>query len=224
MINTVKNFPNKPGVYKITSPTGKIYIGEAVNLQTRCKFYLTPNRIKKQRGIYNSLIKHSVESHTIEVLELCNINQLLIRERYWQEFYDSVNSGLNCFLSQTNKKKKVWSEETKKIMSENSKGINNPFYKKNHSEESLKKISESSKGINNPNYGGKFKSEEWLRKQSISNSKKPLKVIDTLTNETYEFINSKETSVFLNCASSSVRESKKHGYQIKKRFIVKNND
>jgi len=53
----VKKFPNDSGIYKITSPTGKIYVGEAKDLRIRCEYYLTPNRIKKQRAIYNSIIK-----------------------------------------------------------------------------------------------------------------------------------------------------------------------
>ena len=220
MIETIKNFPNKSGIYKITSPTGNIYIGESENLKVRCKFYLTPNRIKKQRAIYNSLIKYSIGQHNIEIIEFCDIENLLERERYWQEYHNSVNEGLNCFLTSTDKNKKVLSEETKKIMSQKTSGFNNHFYGKKHSEDTKFKISESSKGKNNPNYGGKFKNDEWLLKQSISNSKKPLIIIDTLTNETLIFNNSKDAGNFLNCESSKIRTYKKYGWKINKRFIV----
>ena len=223
MIDEIKNLPNESGIYKITSPTGKIYVGEANNLQVRCKYYLTPNRIKKQRAIYNSLIKHSVSSHTFEVLELCSVDILLERERYWQEHFDSVSSGLNCFLTPTKDKKKVLSEKTKQIMSEKSKGENNSFYGKKHTNESLKKISNSSKGINNPNYGGKFKTEEWLHKQSLSNSKKPLIIIDTQDNTSFNFINSKEAAKFLDCPDSRIRTAKLYGYKINKRYLVIDN-
>jgi group I intron endonuclease len=221
MIDIIKSLPELAGVYKITSPTGKIYIGESHNLKQRCKNYLYPNKIKKQRAIYNSLILHGVDSHNIEILEFCDLLELKEKERYYQDYYDSVNNGLNCFLTKTDTQTKKHSLETKKIMSDKSKGDKNPFYGKKHSEETLKKISDSSKGENNPNYGGKFKNDEWLKKQSVSNSKTPLLVIDTLTGEEIKFINSKECADYLNTKPGSIRTSKKYGCKIKKRFLIK---
>jgi len=222
-IEMIKNFPNESGIYKITSPTGKIYIGESINLNRRCRYYLTPNRVKKQTAIYNSLIKHSVESHTIEIIELCDISQLKIKERYYQEKFNSVESGLNCFYTATNEKKKKHSEKTKKLISEKLSGENNPFFGKTHSIESLKKISESSKGINNPNYGGKHVTDEWRLKQIESNSKKHLKVTDTQTGEILFFKNSKECALALNTKASNVR-SCKNNYKLKRRYIIEDDE
>ena len=101
MRNSILEFPSTSGIYKITSPTGKVYVGEATNLYKRCSYYLTPNRVKGQRAIYNSLVKHGVDSHTIEVLELCSSEELLDKERYYQEYYCSVEKGLNCYLTPT---------------------------------------------------------------------------------------------------------------------------
>ena len=224
MNTSINNFPNTSGIYKIISPSGKIYIGEAINLKERCSFYLNPNRVKKQRAIYNSLIKYSVERHEIEIIELCEINKLLERERYWQEFYNSVNEGLNCYLTKTNEKKKVLSEETKKIMSDKSKGVNNHFYGKKHSRESISKISNSSKGENNVNYGGKLKNDDWLLKQSNSNSKTPIKIIDIETNEENIFINSKLAANFLGCSPSAIRMAKIYQYRINKKYLIQNYD
>ncbi len=220
MKEEIKNFSNESGIYKITSPTGKIYIGESEDLKTRCGFYLTPNRIKKQRAIYNSLVKHSVENHKIEILEFCEPEKLMIRERFWQEYFNSVDNGLNCYLTPTNTKKKVLSKETKKIMSEKSKGVNNHFYGKKHTEESKLKISNSSKGKNNPNYGGKFRTDEWIQKQIISNSKNPLTIINVLTEEVFKFINSKQAANFIGCSDSTIRESKRNGGKIKKMYKI----
>ena len=123
MIEEIKSFPNSSGVYLIKSPTGLIYIGEAKNLKSRCQAYTNPKHVKNQRAIYNSLIKHGVESHTIEILEICEEDKLLERERYYQEFYNSVNSGLNCFFTGTFEMKKKWSEDTRRIMSESCRGL-----------------------------------------------------------------------------------------------------
>jgi hypothetical protein len=59
----------------------------------------------------------------------------------------------------------VVSEETRKKLSEKTRGENNPNYDKRHSEETKRKQSEVKKGKNNPNYG-KRHSEETKRKQS----------------------------------------------------------
>jgi hypothetical protein len=224
MIISINNFPNNSGVYKITSPSGKIYIGEAINLKERCSFYLNPNSVKKQRAIYNSLIKYSVEKHIIEIVEFCEINKLLERERYWQEFYNSVNDGLNCYLTKTNEKKKVLSEETKKLMSDKSKGERNHFFGKKHTDRSLLKISKASKGENNVNYGSKLKNDDWLLKQSKSNSKTPIKVINIETNEETIFLNSKLAAKFLECSPSTIRMAKTEKYKINKKYIIKNHD
>jgi len=221
VIDFIKNFPETSGIYKIVSPTGRVYIGEAKNLKIRCSYYLNPNRIKGQRAIYNSIVKYSPESHSIDILEFCEIELLLERERYYQELYDSVENGLNCFFTSTKNKKMVWSEETKRKMSVNQKGENNSFFGKKHSKESIDKISKRSSGENNPNYGGKLHSKEYIEKQVLSNSKKPLIIIDTLTNDYFKFINSKEAAYFLNCSSSQIRQFKNKSMKIKRRYLVK---
>ena len=219
MIEDIKNLPEESGIYKITSPSGRVYIGEASNLKIRCSYYLNPNRIKGQRAIYNSLVKYSPENHKLEIVELCNYDILLERERYYQEIYDSVENGLNCFLTSTESKKMVWSKETIAKMSENQKGEKNSFYGQKHTEESLNKISNSSKGSNNPNYGGKLHTEEYIKKQINSNSKKHIKVVDTFTDEILFFINSKECALKLNAKPSNVRMCK-NNYKLMKRYII----
>jgi len=105
-------------------------------------------------------------------------------------------------------------------MSMKSSGTKNSFYGKKHTDESLKKISDSSKGVNNPNYGGKFINDEFIKKQIKSNSKKPLRVTDTITGEVFDFINSKECAIFLGVSDSNVRTSKTKEWKIKKRFTI----
>lgn len=94
------------------------------------------------------------------------------------------------------------------------------FWKK-HTTESLKKISNNSSGENNPNYNGKLQTPEYMIKQVESNSKTPLLVIDTFTNETFTFINSKAAANFIGCLASNIRLAKMCNYRVRRRYIIK---
>jgi len=92
------------GIYKITSPSSKVYIGQAKDILKRWKFYKTLN-CKSQTILYYSLIKYGAELHTFEIIEECKFSELNERERHWQDFYNVTNGGLNCVLI---KSKKYW--------------------------------------------------------------------------------------------------------------------
>lgn len=141
------------GIYKITSPSGKIYIGQSIDIKERLRQY-KGLRCKKQFKLYRSLLKYGFENHKIEIICECSIDELNAKERYFQEFYNCVDKGLNCILTNTNDKKGVLSEETKKKISEKNKNpsIETRIRKSNGQKgkivpmEMRKKISESSKG------------------------------------------------------------------------------
>lgn len=61
----IENTQPSSGVYKIISPTGKIYVGQSVNLKKRKKCYELLH-CKYQPKIYRSLIKHGWENHIWE--------------------------------------------------------------------------------------------------------------------------------------------------------------
>ena len=89
------------GIYKITSPTNKIYIGQSIDIDKRKEYY-TKRRCQGQRRLFYSIQKHGWESHIFEVIEECEIENLNNRERYWQDFYNVLSeNGLNCKLTQT---------------------------------------------------------------------------------------------------------------------------
>jgi len=109
------------GIYKITSPSNKVYIGQSINIERRLRYY---KRIacKEQIKIYNSLLKYGVDAHIFEVLELCDTEELNNRERHYQNLYDSVANGLNLLY------------------------VKSEYFNGGHSDESKKKISDSLKG------------------------------------------------------------------------------
>jgi len=69
------------GIYKITSPTNKIYIGQSTNITDRWKRYYKLNHCRNQIKLYNSLKKHGFKNHIFEIIEECNWEELNIRER-----------------------------------------------------------------------------------------------------------------------------------------------
>ena len=48
------------GIYKITSPSNKIYIGQSINIERRFNSYKNLSHCKQQIKLYNSLQKYLV--------------------------------------------------------------------------------------------------------------------------------------------------------------------
>ena len=199
------------GIYKITNPKGKIYIGQSIDIENRFKQYLNLHTVK-QIKLDRSLIKHGYENHIFEIIEECEESELNNKERYYQEFYDCVNNGLNCKYVQSNEKSGKLSDETKQK-------IINSLIGRKHSEETKKLIgsyhknkiiSEDTKLKMRNNNLGKILSEEHKRKISESVSKL---ILNTQTGIFY--YSCKEASFIFNIKTSTLR-SKLNG-------IYKNN-
>ncbi len=102
------------GIYKITSPKNRIYIGQSININQRFTSYNNINQNLSHVRLKNSFNKYGVENHKFEIIEICLNEQLNERERYWQEFYDVLSKkGLNCKLTSTNDKSGYLSKEIK---------------------------------------------------------------------------------------------------------------
>jgi group I intron endonuclease len=109
------------GIYKITSPSNKVYIGQSIDIERRFRHY---KRMvcKEQIKIYNSFLKYGVDSHIFEILELCDTKDLNNRERHYQNLYDSVANGLNLLYVKSEHFNGGHSEESKKKISNSLKG------------------------------------------------------------------------------------------------------
>ena len=87
------------GIYKITSPSNRIYIGQSKNIERRLQEYIKI-KCEAQPRLYYSIIKHGWDTHIFEIIEECEFNSLNKRERYWQDFYNATGeTGLNCQLT-----------------------------------------------------------------------------------------------------------------------------
>lgn len=158
-------------IYKLTSPNGKIYIGQTINFKKRFRKYKC-GAFNGQIKLWNNCQKYNWNPiDYVYIIETCLIDELDDREIYWIDKYDSYLNGLNCNLGGKTRKGFKHSEETKeklrgykhtdeskekirlvnigRIVSEETKEklrLSNTGRK--HSEETINKIKETKK--NNP--------------------------------------------------------------------------
>jgi group I intron endonuclease len=123
---------NMIGIYKITSPSGRIYIGQSSKIEGRKKKY-GKLACKGQTKLYNSLVKYSFSEHIFEIIEECEVGELNIRERHWQDFYNVLGeNGLNLRLTQTDDKPGKHSKETIEKIGNANRGKKRPALTKTH--------------------------------------------------------------------------------------------
>jgi group I intron endonuclease len=143
------------GVYKITSPSGRVYIGQSVNLAKRFKQYKRLD-CKFQSKLYNSLLKYGVDAHKFEIIAECMPNELNALEAYYVDFYQSFNTEHGMNLKQGGSAQGEHSDETKRKISIGNKG---------------KKRSDAAKKWNRERQLGN-KSHVYGKKQSIQHRQK----------------------------------------------------
>lgn len=182
------------GIYKITSPTGRVYIGQSIDTDRRFRFYNQPCcNCKGQPLLYRSLKKYGANAHTFEVIEECEFEQLNVRERYWQEFYNVLEGGLNCYLTETNTLPKRHSEETKKKISKSN--MNKIVSDETRLKQSVTKKANSLGNRNN--FFGKQHSSEFKRDRSIKRTGGG--------NPNAKIVVNLETGIFYDCAKDAVK-------------------
>jgi group I intron endonuclease len=101
-----------PHIYKITSPTNKIYIGSSINIKRRKKRYEILD-CKAQHKIYRSLKKYGFDKHTFEIITECNLDEMLNLEAYYGNLYNVLGkNGLNLKIPKLGDTYKCESIET----------------------------------------------------------------------------------------------------------------
>lgn len=99
MVKRVLKGENPSGIYKITRlKTGEIYIGKSVNVKDRwvqhAKSAFHCGTISHS-VLHTTIEKDGIENFTWELLEEVPKDNLSNREKYWIDFFDSKNFGLN---------------------------------------------------------------------------------------------------------------------------------
>jgi group I intron endonuclease len=129
------------GVYELTSPSGKVYVGQSWNIEKRFNKYKNLN-CQRQRKLFNSLSKYEFKNHKIKILEL------FYGEGATQETLDKIE------IANINYNKEI-GKELLNLASGGSRG--------KHSKESLE-ILRNRKGENHPSFGMK-RSKEFCEKR-----------------------------------------------------------
>lgn len=87
ILNYIKG---KAGIYMWTNNlNGKKYVGSSVDLRRRLLEYYNVNRLlnEKSMPIYRSLLKHGYQNFSLTILEFCNIDILVSREKHYFDVY-----------------------------------------------------------------------------------------------------------------------------------------
>jgi group I intron endonuclease len=129
------------GIYKITNPTDKIYIGQSINIEKRWQYYKSQyhNKKDKQNKLFNSFKKYGVDAHIFEIIEECIVEQLNEREIYWGNVYECTKPNIGLNLRELGKQGQ-WTNEARDKLSKIQLG------KPRHTAESKAKISAALKG------------------------------------------------------------------------------
>lgn len=155
------------GVYQITSPKKRIYIGGSIDTERRKGEY-SRLECKVQIRLYNSLKKHGWKNHKFEIIHLCKEKLLNELEMHYIKLFDTFNTphGLNLTKGGEGASGYKHTEKAIEVMHQANSGENNPFYDKIHTKKTLKLMSQAKLGKNHPMYNKHHteKTKESLRK------------------------------------------------------------
>ena len=117
---------DKSGVYKFTSPSGNVYIGQTSNFDRRKVEHRYSSK-KTMNKLYASFRKYGMDNHKFEILFLSDDAYEKNRmEQFYIDYYNSVKLGLNLI--------------------DVTRGVNS-FSGKKHSKEEVERIKERMKGF-----------------------------------------------------------------------------
>jgi group I intron endonuclease len=144
------------GIYKITSPSNKVYIGQSSNIESRFGVYRRLE-CKRQPVIYKSLIKYGWKKHKFEIIEICYLSQINQKEVFYKRKFikkHGWSKALFCEIKDAHTSGKR-SEETKRKIGLANNGLKRSEETKNKlripkTNKIKNKISKSLKGRSKP--------------------------------------------------------------------------
>jgi group I intron endonuclease len=121
---------------------GKQYVGQTNDFKRREFNWYNTNWHYAGRLIDNARKKYGVENWDTDILKECTT---LEETNYWEAYYikelnTKAPNGYNLTDGGDGAPACIVSDETRKKLSERTKGENNPFYGKHHSKETIEKL------------------------------------------------------------------------------------
>lgn len=207
-------------IYKYTSPSGKVYIGQTTREKIRRKEFLDSNREYAGKAINNARLKYGTKNFIYEVLLTLKahtkkeLSKLLnYNEQYFIKLYNSNINGYN--ITEGGTSGIVGYTHTEETKAKIAKGNTN----KKKTKEIKLKISIANKG----KHSGKRPEEWYINRKKVDPSKwRNIKVYVYDVNMTLLkiFLNIKTTAEFFNCGETTIRKYLKSGKPFKG-FIFK---
>jgi group I intron endonuclease len=150
-------------IYKITSPTGRIYVGKTKRVKTRIWEYRWRSK-KRTSIIHMSIKKYGWFAHKFEIIEEVENEKLNEREIFWikelNTYHQENPDGMNMTTGgDGNPGSWMHDLERRKKQSERFSGKGGTFYGKHHTDENKRIIAEKSKAyalkhqLNVPKWG-----------------------------------------------------------------------
>lgn len=95
------NLNKDSGIYCITNViNNKKYIGQTYSLKYRWKRHKSDlkNNCHSNKHLQNAWNKYGKDAFQFSIIELCPIEELSNKEKYWIQYYDTFNSGYNLTI------------------------------------------------------------------------------------------------------------------------------
>lgn len=208
------------GIYKISSPTGRVYIGQSYYIEKRIRSHFSHSNSSARKRlfhypIYNSINKYGLEAHTVSIIhELPSDVQQSVMDNYEQLYIMLYKEAGVCLLNLTeggNSGKRC--QETKDRMSKSAKG-------KIISVETRVKISQRLKGTTQPRYLAEKRGDilrnlnrkvtpehKAILTKSLQGNERnncPVTLTDINTNKQLHFTTVKKAAIFLKSSQVTV--------------------
>lgn len=161
-------------IYKLTSPSGNVYIGKTVSLALRLKQHESNAKQGHTQKLYKAIRKYGLNKFLVAVI-VSDIPHYFVDsfEKYWINYYDSYKHGYNSTLGGEGVIGLRHSEISRRQMSSSKKGNTN-----------RKGTSTTLQGIENIRKGqlGKTRTPESIKKtaDALRNRKRPMELCEKL--------------------------------------------
>lgn len=193
------------GIYKLTSPKGHIYIGQAKDIRKRFTRYFT-KKIQAHPRLFRCANEYGIENFKFEIIHECQVSELNHWERNYQDLYDVCGeNGLNCKLTKTTDKKSFYIQETIDRLRLNA---SRPFLGKKLTNQHKENISKGKMG-HTYNLGQK-RTEEFCDRMKELGKRTAQRLICNESGVIYNSIN--DCSITLRVKRSDIHRSLKAGF------------